>query len=240
MSSLALAIAGGATAGVLHVFSGPDHLAAVVPFAVRSRTAALRVGMTWGLGHGLGVLLLGAVALALRSTVQIEAFSEWAEVCVGVMLVVLGAWALRSTRALVIHDHSHAHDHPHPHVHSHPHLHLPGHEHRHDAPLLAAIVPARRSHHHGVLGFGLLHGLAGAGHLLGVIPSLAMDRAGAMGYLGAFLLGGLAAMAGFALLIGRLVRREAWVPRALTAAGVASMAIGLFWVATALDLGGGH
>ena len=51
----------GAIAGLLHVFSGPDHLVAVAPLALRKPALAFRVGTLWGLGHASGVLLLGGI-----------------------------------------------------------------------------------------------------------------------------------------------------------------------------------
>lgn len=108
-----------------------------------------------------------------------------------------------------------------PHVHVHVHVGA-GHD--------------RHQHPHSILGFGLIHGLAGAGHLLGVLPSLAMGQQAALAYLGAFLGGGLAAMSAFAFLAGRVVRHEAWVPRALGLAGATSMVIGAVWIVTSTGL----
>ena len=313
MTEVLGALLAGLVAGVLHVLSGPDHLAAVLPFAVRGRGQALRVGATWGLGHGLGVLLLGAVAVALRSTVHLEAISGAAEIVVGVMLMVLGAWAIRRSRWVEVHAHEHAHELDPAHDAHHVHTAADGHGHDHDradsapaarlrsggrgdtptqdaepargsprrddrgdsgdAPRRASVrgphgsperTPSlaerpRRGHHlvrtphvhvhvhvgaghdrhqhpHSILGFGLIHGLAGAGHLLGVLPSLAMGQQAALAYLGAFLGGGLAAMSAFAFLAGRVVRHEAWVPRALGLAGATSMVIGAVWIVTSTGL----
>ena len=55
-------VVAGLAAGALHVWSGPDHLAAVAPLAVRGRRRSWAVGMRWGIGHSAGV---AAVALFL-------------------------------------------------------------------------------------------------------------------------------------------------------------------------------
>lgn len=56
-----------------------------------------------------------------------------------------------------------------------------------------------------VFGFGLLHGSAGAGHLLALIPVFAMEQLSqAVGYLLAYLFGTMVAMVGFAHGISRL------------------------------------
>lgn len=150
MTEVLGALLAGLVAGVLHVLSGPDHLAAVLPFAVRGRRQALRVGATWGLGHGLGVLLLGAVAVALRSTVHLEAISGAAEVVVGVMLMVLGAWAIRRSRWVEVHEHEHAHELDPAHDVHHVHTGATGHSHDHadSAPLRPAPHGRSRRHAH--------------------------------------------------------------------------------------------
>ena len=52
---------------------------------------------------------------------------------------------------------------------------------------------------------GSLHGLAGAAHLLGILPSLALpDGAQTAGYLGAFALGTVGGMTAFAVTVGFL------------------------------------
>ncbi len=221
-----LAAVTGAVAGVVHVFSGPDHLAAVLPFAVASPRRALRVGVTWGLGHGLGVLVLGAVFMFVRDVVDVDAISHGAELFVGVLLVALGAWAIRRSRLLVIHTHDHDHAHE-ADDHVHPHVHLkddsvgrPDHAERGE----------HEHHHHSSFGFGFVHGVAGVGHLVVASPLLALSGASAVAYLSAYLLGGIAAMSGFALVAGRLVRRPAWVPTSLVAAGAVSIIVGVFWI----------
>lgn len=226
MSAWILAAAAGLFAGVVHVLSGPDHLAAVLPFAIRDRRAALKVGLTWGIGHGLGVLLLASAAYVVRSTVQIEQFSSFAEAMVGAMLVLVGAWSIKQSRVVVIHEHAHGDHLVRPHLHlgrpkNFVHLHGQGTGHR-----------PHQHHRNSVLGFGLLHGLAGAGHLLGVLPTVALGPAAAAAYLGMFLAGGLGAMGFFAFAAGRIAIKEAWLPRALAVSGGISIAVGAFWLFT--------
>ncbi len=227
MMELAAALATGLVAGVLHVVSGPDHMAAVLPFAVHKPSSALRMGIFWGLGHGLGVLLLGAVFLLLREAAPVERISELSEILVGVLLVGLGAWAMRRSRLVVVHHHGH--DHGESIGHAHPHVHIadPTTE-RSDHP----SVGAHAAHHPSTLGFGLVHGLAGAGHLVVASPLLVFGLPEAGLYLAGYLLAGVVAMSLVALLAARLVRRPSWIPNALRLTGATSMAVGLFWVAS--------
>ncbi|MEM1417659.1 MAG: hypothetical protein AAGH15_22365, partial [Myxococcota bacterium] len=71
-----LAAFGGLAAGAVHVLTGPDHLAAVVPLAAQARQRGERrgfaVGVLWGLGHGLGVVLLGGLGALLRSAIDVD------------------------------------------------------------------------------------------------------------------------------------------------------------------------
>jgi len=60
---MTLALAGVA-AGVVHVLSGPDHLAAIAPYAVTDKTRSWKTGVRWGLGHSTGVLGVGQTYLS--------------------------------------------------------------------------------------------------------------------------------------------------------------------------------
>lgn len=159
-----VAAAAGVVAGFFHVLAGPDHLAAVAPLAVGAERRAWRSGLTWGIGHTAGVLVVGALLLALRELLPIEALSAWSERLVGAALVVVGAYGLWRARA--------------------------AHEHHHAASGAS-------------FGMGTLHGLAGSSHLFGVLPTLAFaSRADGGVYLAGFGLGAIAAMTGFAALMG--------------------------------------
>ena len=104
MTADVLLLGAGLIAGVLHVLSGPDHLAALLPIAVEQPRQAVRIGVSWSLGHGLGVLVLGGVAYILRGAIDIEAASAWAEAAVGLVLLYLGVRALRASRLLATRD----------------------------------------------------------------------------------------------------------------------------------------
>lgn len=87
---------------------------------------------------------------------------------------------------------------------------------------------------------GLVHGLAGTGAVVALVPVTLMDRVlVGIGYLLAFGIGATAGMVGFALVTSAAVQRAAdrsqrvarWVAGG---AGFASMAVGGWWVARAL------
>lgn len=221
MTALAAALAGLA-AGAIHVAAGADHLAAVAPLAADGRRRAWRAGYRWGVGHAGGVALVGIAALLAREVLPIEAVGSWSERGVGVVLIGIGVWAgaravsgLRDPDAVGGHVHSHGDAH--------------------------GLVPHGRGHRHlhaerAALAVGLLHGTAGAAHLVGILPALALPTPGAAGaYLGAFGVGTVAAMTLFAAVVGEasarlsFAGRRAWA--GMTGAfGAASVAVGVVWL----------
>jgi hypothetical protein len=184
----------GLFAGLIHVLSGPDHLAAVAPLT-GGRDRAWRAGFLWGLGHSGGVLAVGLVALALRGGLPLEALSSWSERVVGVALIGLGLWGFARVVRGPIHSHVH---------------------------VRAAAA------------FGVLHGVAGSSHLLGILPALALPSAAAsLGYLAGFAVGTIAGMSGFSSVLGWLgghenaPRHRRWL---LTASSAAAIAVGVIWI----------
>ena len=88
----------GLSAGLLHVFSGPDHLAAVAPLAADTDRGRWQTGLQWGLGHTIGVLLIASLLLVIREQLPLEAISAYSERLVGVALILVGGWGFWSAR----------------------------------------------------------------------------------------------------------------------------------------------
>lgn len=226
-----------------------DHLAAVATLATRQGTwfDALRQGAAWGLGHTLTLLVFGGLVLGLGQTIP-PRFEQALELCVGIMLVVLGWDVLRRMRRQGIHFHAHRHGNGVVHVHAHRHpdridsaTEVPqfsqlrfsplaeaqhgGDPHEHAHPVL---VPGR------ALLVGMMHGMAGSAALillsLGVAPSIA---AGLL-YILVFGIGSVLGMAVLSVAIALPLRASAGaltgLHRGMTAAvGLFSCLLGL-WV----------
>lgn len=106
VSSMALAsvsgclnptIVGGLLSGGLHAVSGPDHLAALLPPSVgKSGWYGLKLGATWGLGHGVSAIFLGMCAFFLKGRMSeqfsiLQKMGKYTEAAVGLSLFVIGA-----------------------------------------------------------------------------------------------------------------------------------------------------
>ena len=85
--------------GVVHVLSGPDHLAALLPLCMGRRWwVALYTGAYWGLGHGIGAALVGALAFAVRGALNLDTLSTYMEAAVGISIIIIGANGVREAR----------------------------------------------------------------------------------------------------------------------------------------------
>ena len=195
----------GLAAGLLHVFSGPDHLAAVAPLALnepadgpkgRRRAEGWRTGLQWGIGHTSGVVVIACLLLLLREQLPLDSISAHSERIVGVALIIVGAWGVwRATRS--------------------------------------GVRPHGHSHAGASFGMGLLHGLAGSSHLFGVLPALAFaTRIESVLYLVGFGGGAVFGMAAFSAVVGVMSTK---IPARhssglLYASSAAALVIGGFWL----------
>jgi len=209
----------GAFAGLFHVLSGPDHLAAVAPLAVEDRKRAWFAGWTWGMGHASGVVVVAVLAVLLRDVLPpVDLISAWSERIVGGALIAIGLWALRRSARIQASPHTHGRL-------SHQHLHVAS------GPTWAR----RMGHAHTSFCLGVLHGVAGSSHFFGVLPALALPtRSDALLYIGAFGIGSVVAMTAFAAAIGSTIARGEHNPRLhrvmMTTAAVLAIVVGGVWL----------
>lgn len=226
MSGLFLIAITGLLAGGAHVFAGPDHLAAVAPLAVVQRRRTWLLGLLWGAGHSGGVWLLAALALIFRAALPIDVISHWSERLVGVVLILVGLWGLRSLLKTRVHAHVHRHDEAES-EHAHIHVHATGIDERH---------PHTHEHTHSAVGVGILHGLAGTSHLLGVLPAIAFAKLlESVSYVIGFGIGSMLGMTLFTWGLGTLAsafeRRGTRIYRTLAGAScAAAVLLGAGWL----------
>jgi ABC-type nickel/cobalt efflux system permease component RcnA len=154
--------------GLRHA-SDPDHLAAVTTLMASEEPEAVRkatfMGLSWGLGHGTTLVLLG-LPLVLLGRYLPAGIQQAAEVAIGVIIVVLAVRLLVRWRRGFFHAHHHTHEGGKAHRHLHSHAEGPVHEHAHNT---APRTPLS------AYGVGLVHGVGGSGGLtlllLSTIPS---------------------------------------------------------------------
>jgi hypothetical protein len=217
-----LIVAAGIGAGLVHVFSGPDHLAAIAPLAMKRERGAWLTGLRWGMGHASGVVFVGVLSLILRGVLPVKLISSWSDRLVGALLIGIGFWTLR--KALLIHTHAHAHEGE---THEHVHVHGRG--------VAKAHTAKRHLHTHAAFGIGTLHGLSGSAHFLAIIPALAMPSTSlAIIYLGCYGVGTVLAMILFASVINSLSMRFAGAAKVyrgfmFACSGVA-VSVGCIWL----------
>ena len=96
----------GLAAGLVHVLSGPDHLAAVAPLSADSDRPQWRAGLQWGLGHTAGVIAIGLLLISFRQFLPLDTISAYSERIVGAALLIVGIWGFARARASRPHAHA--------------------------------------------------------------------------------------------------------------------------------------
>ncbi|AWW28940.1 hypothetical protein DN752_01660 [Echinicola strongylocentroti] len=188
----------GTIASVLHVISGPDHLAAVTPLVVETKKKKWKIGLFWGFGHLMGMLFIGVLFLLFKDVIPIEAISAYSEQLVAFVLIGVGLWALfrifNKKNGLLLLRREHNAD---------THVHLYKREVGEEEQVSDKTV---RQNYFSSLGIGLLHGLAGVAHFILLLPVLGFESNFEGGqYIIGFAIGTVLAMSVYALILGKIV-----------------------------------
>jgi ABC-type nickel/cobalt efflux system permease component RcnA len=217
---------------MLHVITGPDHLAAVTPFAIESKKKAWKVGVFWGIGHLIGMSLIGVLFLLFEAYIPIEKISNYSEQLVGFVLIFIGLWAfyqIFNNKSTHNHLHVHSNNSPVIHTHSHLHSHKNGHQHTHENKI--------KHNYFTSFSVGILHGLAGVAHFILFIPILGFTSGSpAIKYIIGFAIGTVLAMTIYALAIGSIAslakkeHNEDFLKGIRLAGGLFAILIGLYWI----------
>lgn len=205
----------------------PDHLAAVSTLASAEHgglRAGLRLGVFWGLGHTISLLLVGG-SLALLGAQMPTRLGLVFELAVAAMIMTLGVRAVvravKEGRAGLAHTHEHGHL---------THTHAAPSEHLHLSRWTLATRP---------LLIGLMHGLAGSGALTALVLAELPTASARLSYIALF---GIGSVAGMSLLTGlagvplmKLARAPRLAAGLLLFAGTFSTGVGAWWGWAALQ-----
>ena len=214
-------------ASILHVISGPDHLAAVTPLAISSQSKGWKIGLFWGFGHLIGMLLIGVLFLLFKEVIPVEKISSYSEQLVAIILIVVGLWAFYR-----IFNEKKKHTHPHTHSDGHTHIHTYENNsdaHSHKKEMKQNILSS--------LSIGFIHGLAGVAHFILLLPVLAFEtKTEGIQYISGFAIGTVVAMTVYALILGNIARfsKNANDPLFFKgirfAGGLFAVVIGVYWL----------
>lgn len=193
----------GLAASSLHVVSGPDHLAAVTPLAIENRKKSWLVGFTWGLGHTIGVGIIGVLFILFKDLIPVDTISAYSEQIVGALLIVIGLWIFyRIFR-------------------NKPHR----------------KIETKKNDVWTALGIGVIHGVAGVSHLIGILPSLALPtRADSISYILGFGVGTVLTMVAYSAIMGMVSQRAARKDHKKLLLGIRiagstiAVLVGIFWI----------
>jgi high-affinity nickel-transport protein len=194
--------------GLRHAMEA-DHLAAISTIVTerRSLLSSSLVGACWGLGHTLALLIAGVGVLLLRYQLT-DRVAHGFELCVGIMLVLLGANVLRTLHRAA----RNTHEHTPVAAHSHAGVWLVS------RPLLV----------------GMVHGLAGSAPLLLLTLTVISSPWAAFSYIAVFGVGSMMGMTVMSLLVSVPARLTVQFARTNLAvrglSGLFSVGLGLFIV----------
>lgn len=189
----------------MHAVTGPDHVLSLGPLVLETQRSPWRIGLSWGVGHALGTLLLALPVVWLTHAAHLPWLAAVGDRLAGLALVVTAAWSFYQARAHVLGVVSASAD--------------------------ARAMPRRLGRN--ALLVGVVHGLTGAASLMLVVPMLASgSRLSSVAFLLAFALGSTLGMALLTSLLARLGSRlePSVLGRSRALLCAASGALGAFWL----------
>ena len=193
----------GLAASSLHVISGPDHLAAVTPLAIENKKKSWLVGFSWGLGHTIGVFIIGILFIMFKDVIPVETISGYSEQIVGVLLILIGLWIF----------------------------------YRIFSKKPSRKIETKKNDVWTALGIGIVHGVAGVSHLIGILPSLALPtKVDSASYILGFGLGTIITMVAYSAIMGLMSQSAAQRNQKKLLLGIrlagssAAVLVGIFWI----------
>lgn len=196
--------------GIFHVLT-PDHLSALSALSVGGSWRAFSLGVRWGIGHSTGLIVVTLAFISMKGQLDLRYIGRWCDAAVGAFMMALGAVGVAATfknareRNLkkrteddnlmqLMDDNGQS-----------------GPKGDFDDPVEWCFHIDTRdplTQRVASLFMGILHGFAGPGGVLAVLPTVEMTRwQSACIYLGSFVLASTISMGAFAATFGEVTRR---------------------------------
>ena len=208
--------------GIKHAFDA-DHLVAVSTLLTHNRSAwrTIRLGLWWGVGHTLTLVLVGFTVLTLKLDIP-PAVSLSMECLAGAMLIALGLTTLFDCWCRRLHVHRHVHAET-VHLHFHTHATHAGHQHGHRIPTGWNPIVV-----------GMVHGLAGSAALMLLVVASSPSVMTGLAYILTFGCGSILGMGAVRVLMSACFSlasptTQGLSPSVHVAVGGASLVMGL-WI----------
>jgi ABC-type nickel/cobalt efflux system permease component RcnA len=94
-ANIGTVISTGLLLGIVHVLTGPDHLSALIVLSAGSSWRSCQLGMRWGAGHSVGLIVVTAIFLAVDQNINLDSVGKYCDFVVGILMILLGCWGMR-------------------------------------------------------------------------------------------------------------------------------------------------
>jgi len=82
--------------GIVHVLT-PDHLSALSALSVGGSWRAFGLGVRWGIGHSTGLIVVTLAFICMKGQLDLRYIGRWCDAAVGAFMMVLGAVGVAAT-----------------------------------------------------------------------------------------------------------------------------------------------